>query len=89
MVNNTWFSRKWLVGLVVLAALLVATGIAVPVLAQVRQAPANASSGVLPDSPTLGRVARVLGLTPTALAEQLKAGTTLARITQDKTVAEG
>ncbi|OGO39982.1 MAG: hypothetical protein A2147_06905 [Chloroflexi bacterium RBG_16_57_8] len=78
---------KWAIAAVVLTVALVGVGIAVPVLAQTTTPPANVSTGVYLDSPTLARVATVLGLPTTEITERLQAGETLAQIAGDKAEA--
>lgn len=79
--------KKLLAGLVALALTVLAVGIAVPVMAQSGNGPVTTSTGVYLDSPTLTRLAGVLGLTQTDLSNQLNAGKTLAQIALEKNVS--
>ncbi|MEL7562627.1 hypothetical protein [Dehalogenimonas sp. 4OHTPN] len=82
--------KKWLVGIVVVAVGLLAIG--VPVLASAGNNPFGTSgasntydtAGL--DSPTLARVAGILGLTPADLTTQLQAGKTLAVIAGERNI---
>lgn len=86
--NRLWSKKKLLIGLVVVAVALVGASIAVPVLAQTGNAngPVNTYNNVYLDSPTMARLAGVLGITPTELSNQLQTGKTLATIAQEKNV---
>ncbi|XUW99713.1 MAG: hypothetical protein TUN42_07415 [Dehalogenimonas sp.] len=85
-------SRRWLIGIAVVAIGLFAVG--VPVLAaSVGKSPApqvgapgaaNAYNAVALDSGTLSRLATALGLTPADLTAQLQAGKTLAALAGEK-----
>lgn len=86
--KRLWLKKKLLIGLIVLAVALAGVGIAVPVMAQTANGngSVNAYTGVYLDSPTLVRLAGVLGITPAELGSQLQTGKTLATLAQEKNV---
>lgn len=83
-------SKKWLIGIIVVAVGLLAVG--VPVLAATKNsAPVNPSNVALCnpsglDSLTITRLAGILSVTPADLTAQLQTGKTLAAIAGEKNV---
>ncbi|MFH1647759.1 MAG: hypothetical protein ABID71_08770 [Chloroflexota bacterium] len=78
-----------IIGLIFLVTGLLVVVFAVPALAHPSDRDYGANSnGISLDSPTLTRLAQVLGLTPDELASYLQKGETLAEIAQEQGIPE-